>query len=99
MATNDKVITCATPDFSTVEKFGVLFGHPIAHSYSPLMHQTVYDNINYKWRQFLLESTDMSQFLDIMRYPDFYGKPHHKLKFNAHFQHSDRCRCHNASQG
>lgn len=73
METNGQVITCATPDISQVEKFGVLFGHPIAHSYSPLMHQTVYDTIGYKWRQFLLESTDMSQFLELMRHPGFYG--------------------------
>lgn len=77
MASNgapSKVITCETPDIESVEKFGFLFGYPIAHSYSPLMHQTVYDNIGYKWRQFFLESTDMSQFLELMRKPNFYGK-------------------------
>jgi hypothetical protein len=73
MTTNGKVITCATPDFSKRERFGVLFGHPIAHSYSPMMHQTVYDNIGYDWQQFLLESTDMSQFLALRQHPQFYG--------------------------
>lgn len=74
MATNGNVITAATPDISKREKFGLLFGYPIAHSYSPLMHQTVYDNIGYNWQQFLFESTDMSQFLEIRQHPQFYGQ-------------------------
>ncbi|KAI5254510.1 shikimate/quinate 5-dehydrogenase [Aureobasidium subglaciale] len=73
MVMNDQTVVCETPDFSHVEKFGLLFGYPIAHSYSPLMHQTVYDNIGYKWQQFLLESTDMSHFLELMSHPKFYG--------------------------
>jgi len=87
MATNGKVITAATPDFSKREKFGVLFGYPIAHSYSPLMHQTVYDNIGYNWQQFLFESTDMAQFLELRKHPQFYGASvtmPHKVAIMSH---------------
>jgi hypothetical protein len=98
MTTNGNVITCATPDFSKRERFGVLFGHPIAHSYSPMMHQTVYDNIGYDWQQFLLESTDMSQFLALRQHPQFYGKSL-RTDFSAQAaNHSSRRGRHNATQ-
>lgn len=74
MATNGNIITAKVPDLSQVEKFGFLFGYPISHSLSPLMHQTVYDNLGIKWQQFFLESTDVPQFLELMRRPDFLGK-------------------------
>ena len=88
-------------DMSRVEKFGVLFGYPIAHSYSPLMHQTVYDSIGYNWRQFLLESMDMSEFLELMQHPKFYGMSHHRLQADMRNPSIDSVRgcCHNAPQG
>lgn len=97
MATNGNVITAEIPDISKRERFGLLFGYPIAHSYSPLMHQTVYDNIDYNWQQFLFESTDMSQFLSIRQHPQFYGK---LLRTGSMKQVADPSRCigHNASQ-
>jgi hypothetical protein len=98
MTTNGNVITCATPDFSKREKFGVLFGHPIAHSYSPMMHQTVYDNIGYDWQQFLLESTDMSQFLALRQHPQFYGKSPRTGFSTQVANNPSRRGCHNATQ-
>lgn len=74
-----QIITANEPDVSSREKFGFLFGHPIAHSLSPLTHQTVYDSIGYNWQQFPLPSTDMPQFLDLMRRPNFFGESHHLL--------------------
>ncbi|KAK7192799.1 quinate dehydrogenase [Paraphaeosphaeria sporulosa] len=57
----------------TVERHGYLFGHPIAHSLSPLLHQTIYDGIGLPWSQFPLDSTDMDLFLRLREDPRFYG--------------------------
>ena len=61
------------PQVSQVERHGYLFGHPIAHSMSPLLHQTVYDNLGLNWSQIPLDSTDMKLFLDLIKHPQFYG--------------------------
>ena len=61
------------PDTSRVERHGYLFGHPIAHSMSPLLHQTIYDNLGLAWSQFPLDSTNMSLFLELIKHPKFYG--------------------------
>lgn len=65
-------ITVPSPDR---ERVGYLFGHPIAHSMSPLLHQTVYDGIGLNWEQLPLDSTDMLDFLERIKDPRFYGKP------------------------
>lgn len=57
----------------SVERHGYLFGHPIAHSMSPLLHQTVYDGLGLKWSQFPLDSLDMDLFLRLREDPRFYG--------------------------
>lgn len=62
------------PDVSPTERHGYLFGHPIAHSMSPLLHKTVYDGLGLKWAQYPLESKDMSLFLQLIKHPQFYGK-------------------------
>ncbi len=61
------------PDSSHLDRHGYLFGHPIAHSMSPLLHQTVYDDLGLKWSQLPLDSTDMALFLKLIQNPDFYG--------------------------
>jgi quinate dehydrogenase len=61
------------PDSSHLERHGYLFGYPIAHSLSPLFHQTVYDDLGLKWSQLFLESTDMDLFLKLRQDPKFYG--------------------------
>lgn len=61
------------PEVTHVERHGYLFGHPIAHSMSPLLHQTVYDNLGLNWSQVPLDSTDMSLFLNLIKDPQFYG--------------------------
>ncbi|OJD40600.1 quinate dehydrogenase [Diplodia corticola] len=65
-------MTVTTPA-PTRERFGYLFGHPIAHSMSPLLHQTVYDGIGLNWEQEMLDSTDMQDFLERIKDPRFYG--------------------------
>jgi quinate dehydrogenase len=61
------------PEIAKLERHGYLFGHPIAHSMSPLLHQTVYDNLGLNWSQIPLDSTDMSMFLNLIKHPQFYG--------------------------
>ncbi|KZM25225.1 Quinate/shikimate dehydrogenase (NAD(+)) [Ascochyta rabiei] len=63
----------AVPDTSSVERHGYLFGYPIAHSMSPLFHNTVYADLGLNWNQFYLESTDMELFLRVRQDPKFYG--------------------------
>ncbi|ORY10432.1 shikimate dehydrogenase substrate binding domain-containing protein [Clohesyomyces aquaticus] len=75
------------PQTSHVERHGYLFGHPIAHSLSPLFHQTVYDGLGLKWSQFPLDSLDMDLFLKLRQDPNFYGASitmPHKLAIIPH---------------
>lgn len=67
------VTTCLVPRIDSVERHGYLFGLPIAHSLSPRIHQTTYDALGLPWAQFLLPSTDMAQFLGLVRDPRCYG--------------------------
>jgi quinate dehydrogenase len=62
------------PDTSHVERHGYLFGHPIAHSMSPLMHQTVYDGLGLNWSQYPLDSLDIDLFLRLREDPKFFGE-------------------------
>ncbi|KAL3422251.1 quinate dehydrogenase [Phlyctema vagabunda] len=64
-----------TPDSSHLERVGYLFGHPIAHSLSPLLHQTIYDNLSppRNWSQLPLDSVDVPNFLRLTKDPKFYG--------------------------
>lgn len=61
--------TCAALFPESVDRDGVayLFGAPIAHSMSPFLHGTVYDGMGLNWRQYLLESTDIPLFLQLVR--------------------------------
>jgi quinate dehydrogenase len=76
MATQTQTQQTVVPDSSHVEKHGYLFGYPIAHSFSPLFHQTVYDDLGLNWSQLFLESTDMDLFLRLRQDPKFYGLRH-----------------------
>ncbi|KUJ23215.1 uncharacterized protein LY89DRAFT_680000 [Mollisia scopiformis] len=72
MASNGEKVN-TLPDTSHLEGVNYLFGHPIAHSLSPLLHQTVYDNLGLKWSQIPLDSTDIPNFLGLTKDPKFYG--------------------------
>jgi quinate dehydrogenase len=61
------------PETSHLEGVNYLFGHPIAHSLSPLLHQTVYNNLNLKWSQLPFDSTSIPIFLSLTKNPKFYG--------------------------
>ncbi|KAK3110687.1 hypothetical protein LTR53_014774 [Teratosphaeriaceae sp. CCFEE 6253] len=68
-----RTISCPDPAIDYLDRHGYLFGYPIAHSMSPLFHQTVYDHLGLRWSQLLLPSTDMSQFLRLLRHQRLYG--------------------------
>jgi quinate dehydrogenase len=74
MAVKQEIITCPAPAVDHLEKFGFLFGYPIAHSLSPLLHKTVYQNLGLNWDYFPLPSTDVDAFLKLVRDPRCYGK-------------------------
>ena len=61
------------PDTAHLDKVNYLFGYPIAHSLSPLLHQTIYDALNLRWSQIPLESKDMAHFLTLIQDPKFFG--------------------------
>ncbi|TKA83849.1 hypothetical protein B0A55_00116 [Friedmanniomyces simplex] len=68
-----QIVTCPDPAVDHLGRHGYLFGYPIAHSMSPLFHQTVYDHLGLRWSQLLLESTDMLQFLRLLRDKRLFG--------------------------
>ncbi|PPJ55897.1 hypothetical protein CBER1_03800 [Cercospora berteroae] len=67
------IITAPAQQVDQYERHGYLFGYPIAHSYSPLLHNTVFQELGLPWSFQLLESTDMSQFLSLIKDQRLYG--------------------------
>lgn len=62
------------PSAADLDRVLYLFGYPIAHSLSPLFHNTVYGDLNLNWRQHLFQSTDVEHFLKSVRSdPKFRG--------------------------
>ncbi|EME41482.1 hypothetical protein DOTSEDRAFT_73781 [Dothistroma septosporum NZE10] len=67
------VITAPEPQVDHIERHGYLFGYPVAHSFSPLFHNAVFEQLGMPWGFQLLESTDMSQFLRLIKDDRLYG--------------------------
>ncbi|KAJ4163686.1 hypothetical protein LMH87_005397 [Akanthomyces muscarius] len=59
----------ATP----LDRHGYLFGTHIQHSWSPYLHQIIYEDLGLNWAQLRLDSSDLSQFLGLTQNPSFYG--------------------------
>ncbi|CCG84456.1 protein of unknown function [Taphrina deformans PYCC 5710] len=55
------------------DRVSCLFGTPIAHTLSPLIHQAVYRRLGLRWKYFLLESTSIPAFLAFAGQPKFFG--------------------------
>jgi hypothetical protein len=72
--TTNGVITGEEPDTSHLDGYGVLFGWPIAHSLSPLLHRTIFKSLGLNYDYFLLPSTDIKQFISLVRGSKCYGK-------------------------
>lgn len=81
-----------------LDRHGYLFGQKITHSLSPYLHQIIYDHLGLKWSQIRLDSADMSQFLQLVQHPSFYGTSE---SFYHQMDSTDRDRrlCHHAQQG
>ncbi|KAL5601119.1 hypothetical protein BROUX41_005932 [Berkeleyomyces rouxiae] len=60
-------------EIERVEKHSYLFGKKITHSYSPFLHGTIYRGLGLNWEQFRLDSSDVGQFLELAKHPNFYG--------------------------
>ncbi|KAF2672732.1 shikimate/quinate 5-dehydrogenase [Microthyrium microscopicum] len=60
------------PHSVEAEGVGCLFGFPIAHSLSPLFHQTSYDDLGIPWKFTFLESKSIHEFLEFIRNPKCY---------------------------
>ncbi|MCJ1322455.1 hypothetical protein MMC15_007804 [Xylographa vitiligo] len=61
------------PDTSHLDGINYLFGYPIAHSLSPLLHQTIYDALGLRWSQLLMESKDVEGFMHLTQDSKFFG--------------------------
>ena len=75
------IITRQGPAIDHLDGHGYLFGYPVAHSMSPLLHQTIFKALQLNWDYFLLPSTDIDQFLRLVRDSRCYGKMK-SAKFN-----------------
>ena len=62
-----------TPSTAHLARVGYLFGYPIAHSLSPLLHATVYSALNLNYEYILYESRSIEACLALTRDPKFYG--------------------------
>jgi quinate dehydrogenase len=61
------------PSTNHLDRVSYLFGYPIAHSLSPLLHSTIYTHLSLPYAQFLYPSPNLSSCLSLMRTPKFYG--------------------------
>jgi quinate dehydrogenase len=61
------------PSTTHLDRVLYLFGHPIAHSLSPLFHGTIYRSLGLKYTQYLYESRSLAACLALTRDPKFLG--------------------------
>jgi quinate dehydrogenase len=61
------------PAIAHLDRVNYLFGYPIAHSLSPLLHGTIYAALNLKYQQFLYESRSLGACLSLTQDPKFFG--------------------------
>lgn len=68
-----KTSASSAPALNHFERHGYLFGYPIAHSFAPYLHKTVFEELGLSWSYQLLESTDMDHFLSLLKDERLYG--------------------------
>ncbi|KAH7317736.1 quinate 5-dehydrogenase-like protein [Rhexocercosporidium sp. MPI-PUGE-AT-0058] len=61
------------PSTAHLDKVSYLFGYPISHSLSPLLHSTVYSSLSLNYAYLLYESPNLEPCLALTRDPKFYG--------------------------
>lgn len=77
------IIACEPPNVDHFDRHGYLFGYPIAHSLSPLLHKTIFNALGLNWGYNLLPSMDVKQFLRLVRNSKCYGK-YERLRLGLH---------------
>jgi quinate dehydrogenase len=50
-----------------------LFGYPLKHSLAPLLHSTIFENLNVPWTYQLIESVDKNDFIPKLKGSDCVG--------------------------
>ncbi|KAK2629577.1 hypothetical protein QTJ16_000397 [Diplocarpon rosae] len=61
------------PSTAHLDGVSYLFGYPIAHSLSPLLHSTVYSTLGLNYEYKLYESRSIESCLALTKSPKFYG--------------------------
>ncbi|TVY42385.1 Quinate dehydrogenase [Lachnellula occidentalis] len=61
------------PSTDHLDRVSYLFGHPIAHSLSPLFHGTIYSALGLNYAQHLYETRSLTACLALARSPKFFG--------------------------
>jgi quinate dehydrogenase len=74
MSTTQIITMPSGSEDSQPRRKGVLFGYPIAHSMSPLLHNTVFSALDMHWEFDFLESKDIQEFLPILKSSECYRK-------------------------
>jgi quinate dehydrogenase len=78
------------PDISHLDRVFYLFGHPIRHSLSHLVHNTVYEGLGFRWQQVQFESKDIDHFKRLLQNPICGGSAvtmPHKVAIIPHLNH------------
>ncbi|KAL3420081.1 quinate dehydrogenase [Phlyctema vagabunda] len=61
------------PSTTHLDRVSYLFGYPISHSLSPLLHGTIYDSLSLKYEQHLYETSSLESCLPLMQSSKFFG--------------------------
>jgi quinate dehydrogenase len=61
------------PSTTHLDRVSYLFGYPISHSLSPLLHGTIYTSLGLNYEQFLYESRSLQSCLALTQDPKFFG--------------------------
>ncbi|KAF4635978.1 hypothetical protein G7Y89_g2106 [Cudoniella acicularis] len=70
---NDAPQPPPVPSTTHLDRVSYLFGHPISHSLSPLLHGTIYESLNLNYAQHLYETTSLPACLALARSEKFFG--------------------------
>ncbi|TVY30334.1 Quinate dehydrogenase [Lachnellula hyalina] len=61
------------PSNDHLDRVSYLFGHPISHSLSPLLHDTIYSALDLNYAQHLYETRSLTACLALTHSPKFFG--------------------------
>ena len=68
-------------------RFGCLFGYPLAHTLSPLLHNTIFRDLGIDWSYETFESRNIDAFLRLLKDSNCYGSAvtmPHKVVITQH---------------